>query len=187
MKNDLRSKKIALVAHCVLNQNAVVGGLSRYPAVIPSVFETLKAHDFSIVQLPCPEMYAAGLDRWGQVKEQYANSGFKRSFQEAAEVALTSVEDYVSHGYKIVIIGIEGSPSCGITLTESNPNWGGTLTDAKDESAKLINARGTFMDVLFEKIRERGWIPFPAIGLSSNTEGNSSSIKPLEDFLTMFD
>ena len=187
MKNDIRSKKIALISHCILNQNAVIGGGAKYTAAIPNVMETLKAHKFSIVQLPCPEMYAAGLDRWGQVKEQYSNSGFKRSFRMAVKFALDNIEDYVVHGFQIVVIGIEGSPSCGIGITESDPSWGGTIDGFKEENLTIINARGVFMDILFEGILARGWQPFPAIGLSSDVDENMASVKLLDDFLSAFD
>lgn len=187
MEDDMRSKKIALVSHCILNQNAVVGGGAKYPSSIPNVLEILKEHEFSIMQLPCPEMYAAGLDRWGQVKEQYANSGFKRSFKNMAEFALDSVEDYVNHGYLIIVVGIEGSPSCGIKVTESNPSWGGTIDGLKKENVTLANARGAFMDVLFEEMITRRWKPFPSIGITFDTGESISSIKPFDDFLAMYD
>jgi predicted secreted protein len=176
MKQDMRSKKIALVAHCVLNQNAVVGGGAHYAAIIPNVVETLSLHKFSIFQLPCPEMYAAGINRWGQVKEQYMNSGFKRSFLKAVHYTIECIEDYVNHGYQIVIIGMEGSPSCGIKITESNPSWGGTVDNLNGEKLSLISARGYFMDLLNEEISARGWGKFPSIGLTDNVDENVNSL-----------
>lgn len=187
MKEDARSKKIALVSHCILNQNAVVGGLASFPSVIPRVVDILKAHDFGIVQMPCPEMYAAGLNRWGHVKEQYENSGYKRSFREAADFLLNSIEDYVTHDYQIVIVGIEGSPSCGITISESNPNWGGSFEESQGRDFEQIHAGGAFVDILFEKILLRGWNLFPSIGIFSDKKGRAASVKNLDKFLSEFD
>jgi len=187
MTEDKRSKKIALVSHCVLNQNAVIGGGAGYPTVIPYVLEALQAHNFAIMQMPCPEMSSAGLNRWGQVKEQYLSSGFKRSFQRLAEYTLDSVEDYVSNGYKIIIIGIEGSPSCGIEKTESNPDWGGETVCSAAQEVKLINDRGVFIELLNREALLRGWPAFPAFGIPGDSCETADSQNKLHEFLSKYD
>lgn len=187
MTEDNRSKKIALVSHCVLNQNAVIGGGAMFPAVIPQVLDALTAHNFGIIQMPCPEMSCAGLNRWGQVKEQYASGGFRRSYQRIAEFTLDSIEDYVSNDFKIVIIGMEGSPSCGVEKTESNPNWGGTTVCSPEQEIKLIDEPGVLIELLNKEAAKRGWPEFPAFGIHGDSCDTPENIQALEKFLSVFD
>ena len=63
MFTDRRSKKIVLVAQCILNQNAKIDGCAHYPGAIEGVAEVLIRSGCGIVQLPCPEVMHLGLDR----------------------------------------------------------------------------------------------------------------------------
>lgn len=63
MFKDKRSRKIVLVAHCVLNQNSKIDGCAHYPGPIKEVIELLISAGCGIVQLPCPELMHLGLDR----------------------------------------------------------------------------------------------------------------------------
>ena len=63
MFTDRRSKKIILVAQCILNQNAKIDGCAHYPGAIEGVAEVLIRSGCGIVQLPCPEVMHLGLDR----------------------------------------------------------------------------------------------------------------------------
>ena len=74
--NDKRSRKVALVANCIINQNAKVDGYALYPAMVPGFINLLEKYNFAIEQMPCPEMYTAGIRRWWQVSEQYSTSGY---------------------------------------------------------------------------------------------------------------
>jgi predicted secreted protein len=58
-----RSRRIALVSHCLLNVNAKVEGLAEYQGVHP-VIEGLSAAGFGVIQLPCLEMTHMGMKRW---------------------------------------------------------------------------------------------------------------------------
>ncbi len=63
MFTDARSRKIIFVAHCVLNQNAKIDRCARYPGAMPELAAFLLQSGVGIVQLPCPELLALGLDR----------------------------------------------------------------------------------------------------------------------------
>ncbi|MDA3936305.1 MAG: hypothetical protein PF636_05500 [Actinomycetota bacterium] len=70
-----RSRRIALVSHCLLNVNAKVEGLAEYQGVHP-VIEGLSAAGFGVIQLPCLEMTHMGMKRWAQVMEQYDHPAY---------------------------------------------------------------------------------------------------------------
>ncbi|MGI6628959.1 MAG: CD3072 family TudS-related putative desulfidase [Bacillota bacterium] len=183
MFNDKRGGKIALVAHCLLNQNAKVGGLARYPGIVPGIVDLLIKYDFGIIQIPCPEMMAAGIARWGQVKEQYMCYGFYKDFRQIAISLIDSISDYITHGYTIVLVGIDGSPSCGVHITESNSNWGGTMLSNDDCQVENIQAPGAFVELFQKEVSKRGMKPIPAIGLPMDLKDGKFDLSELEKFL----
>ena len=73
-----RSKKIAVLSHCILNQNAVVKGEYKDMNVFLPFVKKLFEDNIGILQLPCPETECYGLKRWGHVKEQFDNTGYKK-------------------------------------------------------------------------------------------------------------
>ena len=63
MFDDIRSKKIVFIAHCLINQNAISDGTAVYPAAFTDLINLLMQNDIGIVQMPCPELCCLGLDR----------------------------------------------------------------------------------------------------------------------------
>jgi len=163
---DSRSKKIALVAHCILNQNAKVGGLARYPAAVRDVVDLLLDHDYGIIQMPCPEMCSAGLRRWWHVREQYSAPPFRRVFQRLAGSVIDQVEEYLREGYLCVLVGIDGSPSCGVTVTGSDPRWGGCPNVRwENQEERLVPGQGVFVEALNNEAGARGLARIPQLGV----------------------
>lgn len=118
MPQDVRSGKIVLVAHCVLNQNSRVSGLAQYPAVISEIVDVLTRHNVGMVQMPCPELTFAGLLRANRTKEQYNTPKFRKHCKQIAHLLAVQIQEYLENGVKVLaILGIEGSPSCGVTET----------------------------------------------------------------------
>ena len=72
-----RSKKLAILSHCILNQNAVVKGEYKDMNIFFPFIKNLFENNIGILQLPCPETECYGLKRWGHVKEQFNNVGYK--------------------------------------------------------------------------------------------------------------
>ena len=66
-----RSRKIAVIAHCILNQNAKVEDIALFPAVIPDVLNLVVERGYGILQMSCPETIHLGLGRWECIKDQY--------------------------------------------------------------------------------------------------------------------
>jgi predicted secreted protein len=115
VKKDKRSKKIALVAHCVLNQNSRVLGLAKRAGAITEIVEFLVHNDMGIIQMACPELTYAGILRKGQAKNEYDNVIFRNHCRKIAEEIAKQIQEYAKCDTKLkIVIGVDGSPSCGV-------------------------------------------------------------------------
>ena len=109
----LRSHKVILVSHCVLNQNAVVRPLAREKGAFKVVINMLMAHDFGIVQLSCPETLMYGMHRPPMSKEAYDTPEYITLCTELADREREMVQRLVSGDITVAgIIGIDQSPTC---------------------------------------------------------------------------
>ena len=154
-----RNKKILILSHCILNVNAKVYGLANYEGCLSQLIEPLIKKGFGFLQLPCPEMMTCGVNRWGQVKEQYETSFFKQQYKKMLVPIINQLLDYKNNGYIINgVIGIDGSPSCGVNKT-CRGDWGGEITnflnlDEKLNSLKNVDESGVFMEVFFKLLQK---------------------------------
>jgi predicted secreted protein len=109
-----RSRKIVLVAHCLLNVNSRVQGIARYPSIHPLICE-LAEEGFGVIQLPCPEIAYEGLDRDPQDIEYYDTPEYRDQCRTAALKVSQEVAEYISNDYEVTaVIGVEESPSCAV-------------------------------------------------------------------------
>lgn len=164
MFQDKRSKKIVLVAHCILNQNSKIDACAYYPGAILGATKKLLNANVGIIQLPCPELLYLGLDRQA---EQSANRTIEsedtrvavRMNEEKAKILCQSlvdfvvyqIEEYIKNGFEIVgLIGINGSPTCGIETSWS------------DDQA--VSGRGVFTETLEQSLKKKS-ISIKQIGI----------------------
>jgi predicted secreted protein len=162
---DARSRKIAIVCHCILNANSKVEGLALYAGIHPLVAK-LAEHGIGVIQMPCAEMTALGMRRWGQTREQYEGIPFVEHCRTLSEETLALVKEYQRCGYQIVgVVGVDGSPTCGVT-TSAVGEWGGEYSPeewsgvVKDVSA--APRPGVHIEQLMELLEPLG-ITFTAI------------------------
>ena len=125
---DKRSKKVLLVAHCVLNQNAKIDRCAHYPGAIEEVVQALVESGVGIIQMPCPELLCLGLDRQVErgapatvesedtrVAWRMAEDRSKALCRKIAEDLVYQVEEYRQNGFAVVgVLGVNGSPTCGV-------------------------------------------------------------------------
>lgn len=115
---DKRSGRIAVVAHCILNQNARVLGLAERSSMITEIIEFLMRNNVSVIQMPCPELTYAGILRQPQTKDQYDNAMFRSHCRKIAKEIVDQIKDYTKCGINTrIVIGVDGSPSCGVNET----------------------------------------------------------------------
>lgn len=181
-----RSRKIILVSHCILNSNSKVEGLSEYAGVFYEVVNLINDSGIGIIQLPCPEMLMYGIKRWGHVKEQFDTPYYREKCRKIIQPIISQVKDYQNNDYDIIgVLGVDGSPSCGVNKTCSG-NWGGELYNNEHVINKInnitqINESGVFIEGLKSGFKENNIeIPFIAIdenNITSNIDKISNFIK----------
>lgn len=135
--------EITVVAHCILNPCTRVKGLG------PLFYAPAKG---PLIQLPCPEAIYLGLERWAVTRNQLDVPEFRRFCERILEPYADLMEMLASKGYTLRIIGVSGSPSCGINTTTIGYS-GGRVRAAEHEH---IPGMGVFMEVLLAELRKRG-------------------------------
>jgi len=151
--NDRRNRKIAFVAHCLLNQNAKVAGTPGWPALVNPVIDILSQADVGIVQMPCPEIEHLGVSgpTGEDTKEQYDTPGYRACCLQLAQHIVGQAQQYVNAGCQVVcVLGVEGSPSCSVTTvpTRNGPAEGS----------------GAFFEILLAEFRKAD-VGIPVVGI----------------------
>jgi predicted secreted protein len=125
---DGRSKRVILVSHCILNQNAKIDACAHYPGVVREVADLILSSGCGIIQMECPEVTHLGLDRQvvpaSQRTVESEDTRVADLMEKAAgraccrEIALRvahQIEQYVRSGFSVLgVLGVNGSPTCGV-------------------------------------------------------------------------
>lgn len=159
-------KRIVFVSHCVLNTASKVddnnkGGITKEEIARKEFLYKAIKEDIYMIQLPCPEFNIYGANRWGHTKEQFDNPFFRDNCRRMLEPYILQIREYVNSVDKfevLGVIGIDGSPSCGVNITCCG-DWGGELSSHDDinEVIKRVHVKeekGVFMEVLEEMLHE---------------------------------
>ncbi len=136
---DERGGRVVFVSHCLLNQNVrYLGGATR-PAAVDELVDAWRSAGLGVVQMPCPEQCA-----WGGVCKRYTLPvyGADRTWWRPLRLPATrlflaytrlvyrrlalrlaaQIGDYIGSGYQVqAVVGIGGSPSCGVRTTLDLP------------------------------------------------------------------
>lgn len=179
MFSDCRSKKVVLISHCILNQNAISDGTADYPATNESVLNLLIKSKVGIIQMPCPETLCLGLDRGDihgserdvvientRIRESMNKPDAVEILNKLVNQVVFQIEEYINNGFSVAgVIGINRSPSCGVNTTSKNN--------------KEVNGEGVFIERLRNKLKEKG-INIDMIGIKAlETEEALISIRNL--------
>lgn len=136
---DERGGRVVFASHCLLNQNVrYLGGATR-PGGIDELVDGWQAAGMGIVQMPCPEQQAwggvckpytlpvYGADRawWRRLRRPATWLFLARTrlvYRRAARRVAAQIIDYLRSGYRVErVVGIGGSPSCGVRTTLDLP------------------------------------------------------------------
>ncbi len=203
---DSRSKKVVFLSHCILNENTrYLGGACRSGCVREIVEQCLES-DWGIVQMPCPEQHA-----WGGVTKRwllmvYGTKGTllysmsslflplfllytRLIYGKLAKATANQINDYLASGYSVIgVIGIDGSPSCGVNTTldfERSFELAASM-DIKSVTVEQMNTiirqgltggRGLFTIALRKELARRDIdLPFGAHDLIAEMNGETSSV-----------
>lgn len=202
---DHRSKQVIFLSHCILNENTrYLGGACRGGCVAEIVQQCLD-HDWGIVQMPCPEQQA-----WGGVIKRWLLMayGAKGTFlypmrhlvlplflwythwhyRRLAQATATQINDYLVCGYSVIgVIGIDGSPTCGVKATlaiqrsfelMANLDIDAVTVEQMNSLIRncVIDGRGLFTARLQEALKQRQiQVPFGAHDLIAELDGKAAT------------
>lgn len=177
-------RKVALVANCLLNQNAKVCQGANFPGVVSPVVAALRARGYQLQQLPCPELAFAGVRRWWAVYEQYDTPAYRAHCRRLAQAIAPLIEGFLRHGDEVILIGLDGSPSTGVRFTSSQPAWGGRPNRPEDDW-RILPRPGIWIEELQAELARRGLPRLPATGwaLDMGRFDEAGSRRDLEHFL----
>jgi predicted secreted protein len=177
-------RKVALLANCLLNQNAKVCDGARYRGVVNPVTEALRSRGYELLQLPCPELAFAGARRWWAVYEQYDTPAYRAHCRRLARAIAPLIERHLLDGDEVILIGLDGSPSTGVRFTSSKPAWGGR-PNRPDDDWDIVSRPGVWIEELEAELARRGLPPVPATGwaLDMGRFDEAGSRRDLEQFL----
>ena len=152
---DVRGMKLAVVAHCIMNQNTVAPGLASHRGAVEAFVKLLVEKGYGILQLPCPEATYLGMKRWWMTKNQYDSTGYRSHCRRILEPTLVTLEELTKTGAEYIVIGVKGSPSCGIYTTTTG-EWQGDPSKATEVKTAKSPGMGVFMEEFFGQIKARG-------------------------------
>ena len=174
---DKRSGKIAIVAHCILNQNSRVLGLAERSSMITEIVEYFLRKNIGILQMPCPELTYAGVSRQPQTKDQYNTIMFRNHCRKITKEIADQIQDYEKGGIDIeIVIGVDGSPSCGVNETSK-----GSTCENMSKNGR-VKGSGILMEELRFALKEKKIsIPFYGIRYERLPEDLANIEKLLKD------
>jgi predicted secreted protein len=179
-------KRVALISHCLGNQNAKVDEYAAFPGVVTPVVKVLRELGYVIQQMPCPELTLLGPKRWWQVREQYDSPGFRRHCRFLANSVADVLEARIEPGVQdVVVLGIDGSPSSGVSFTStSGGSWGGR---PEKIGFAFVPGKGVWIEELERVLAQRG-LPVPRmIGVPMELPGFNlpATLDELRAFLSV--
>lgn len=183
---DERSRRVAFVSHCLLNENVRYPGGAFRAGPVAEVVDRLAADGVGICQMPCPEQRA-----WGGVLRRrmllaYGSRGTplyrfrvpllrlftlrtRIVYRRLARDVADQIADYHDSGFTVVgIIGVGSSPSCGVNTTIDIRHAFDAMAamDSDELDRRSVNrdvvlasrqaGTGIFIDALERRLRRRG-------------------------------
>ncbi|MBT9385070.1 hypothetical protein KM176_14465 [Pseudooceanicola sp. CBS1P-1] len=162
-------RRLAVLSNCLANQNAKVAEFEVCAGAMFPLVEILRAADYRILQMPCPEMTFLGCGRWWQSRPQYDTPGYRRHCRALAETVADLLEGAgAAEAEDVVLFGIDGSPSSGVGVTSFAEGWGGR---PMHHPSKHVYGRGVWMEVLLEVFAARGLAEPRLIGVGTELVG----------------
>lgn len=151
---------VTVAAHCLLNP------LTRVKGLAPLLFQP----EGPTVQLPCPEALYLGLERWAVTRNQLDVPQFRRFCRSLIEHYADLLQMLAHEGARLRIVGVAGSPSCGVATTSSG--YTGGLPGAAEHMR--VSGRGLFMEELLAELERRG-VPFLVEEVGKKKEQDNDS------------
>src|SRR5262249_35172255 len=123
---------------------------ARCRGVSLPVLALLRERGCAIRQLPCPELAFGGTRRFWAVREQYDTPVYRAHCRRLAAPVAALIRADLAAGARVLVLGIDGSPSMGVELTAASDDWGGRPDKPRDEDYPVTPGRGIFVETLLE-------------------------------------
>lgn len=159
---DARSRTVAYVCHCLLNQNAKVEPLANHRGAFEPLVRELLESGVGIVQLPCPELALYGVARplGTDTVEQYDTPGYREVCRAIAARTVNEIQAYQREGYRVAcVLGVEGSPSCSV---ESKP--------ILDDGQRVAVAGSGLLISALRRVMAESSVDVPIVGIPESDE-----------------
>lgn len=205
---DNRSMEVIFISHCLLNINTrYLGGAFRRSSVNEVIMEAMEK-GMGIIQIKCPEQYAWGgvLKRiiWLPFDSKNSFAYFFRRFfiplfvfythlvyRKIAISLIADIYDYIKSGFTVRgIIGVDGSPSCGVysklDMKKSFEFYASNKIDNVNRDRFnhelyekcLENGSGIFLKEIKKQMKKRNLqVPVYAHNLISEMQGEACKIR----------
>jgi len=203
---DQRRGQVVVLSHCLLNENTrYLGGAGR-PGCVREIVDGCTAAGLGMIQMPCPEEAA-----WGGVHKRrllllYGSARWlpgplrrlllpalldhtHRIYGRLARDTGRRAADYRRAGLDVVaVVGVDGSPSCGVARTLDIPAAVDRLAraDRRTLTTAAVNAivrdtvvpgSGLFTELLRRDLGRRGIdLPYLAHDLLGELDGAPSPV-----------
>lgn len=185
---DLRSGRMVVVSHCILNVHSLEDDLAIYPGLEEEIIELLIRKGVGIYQIPCPEIELSGIFRKALPKESYEHPKIRRAYRKLADSIVDTLSSYVRKGYTIeAVIGAEGSPTCGIDRVG---RWKEGVEGKKEfpRDVEFVSGRGVFMEELMSSMAaidiHPEWVGIPGKSIRSiEPDSFNRILEVLDDLL----
>jgi uncharacterized protein YbbK (DUF523 family) len=180
---DSRSGQVVYVSHCLLNQNTRYLGGAVCPGVVVAAIEPYLKEGTGIVQMPCPEQRVWGgvlksrmlwlilhprVARATPILSPLVLRYVRRQYAHHARAVARDIDDYRASGLRIRgIVGVAGSPSCGVHTTLDLKRAAQAMACRRNETVTaawmnttvvrpaLCPGRGMFVEELTRALRRR--------------------------------
>jgi predicted secreted protein len=205
---DARGERVVFLSHCLLNENTRYRGGAARPGCVREIIDACADAGLGIVQLPCPEEHAWGGVRKRRLLRLYGSAGWlpgrlrrlllpallaytRTVYARLARDTARRVADYRRTGHEVVaVVGVDGSPSCGVARTLDIPaavdrlarvDRRGPTSDAVNAVVRdtLVPGPGLFTEQVRRALRRRRIdVPYLAHDLLGELDGGSSPVVP---------
>lgn len=164
-------RKVVVLAHCMLNQNTKPDRRARFAGAVKPVLDVLAEEGLGIFQLQCPEIGFAGPWRFSQVIQQYDTPRYRDHCRDLVVSTVDQLEHCLrpmdeGEDYRVAVVGVEGSPSCGITKVGRSTEWRGFPGAVSFAGRYPVgDGMGIFMQEFLHEIERRQLRRPPMFGL----------------------